>query len=74
MKYGKTFATRLPPELAQRVHEFANENEVGESSVLRLAVKHFFKKDRDTQAGLLGMAQSISEPIEQPPENLQGKE
>lgn len=42
MIYPESFGTRLSSELAAKVREYAQEFEVGESAVLRLAVKEFF--------------------------------
>lgn len=46
MIYPEMIGTRLSPELAAHVRAYAKEFEVGESAVLRLAVKEFFKKPR----------------------------
>ncbi len=44
MLYPELFGTRLSPELAAQVRAYAREFEVGESAVLRFAVKEFFRK------------------------------
>lgn len=49
MQYSEMFGTRLPPELGERVRDYAKEFEVGESAVVRLAVKEFFRKPRVTR-------------------------
>lgn len=46
MLYTETLTTKLTPELAAKVRAHAKEIEVGESAVVRLAVKEFFKKPR----------------------------
>ncbi len=41
---------RLPTDLAELVHARARELEVGESAVIRLAVREFFKKPAPRRA------------------------
>lgn len=46
---SENFGTRLSPELAAQVRAFAKDLETGESAVVRLAVKEFFRKPRVTR-------------------------
>jgi hypothetical protein len=43
MNYPSVFSTRLMPDLGAKVREYADEFEIGEAAVLRLAVKEFFR-------------------------------
>jgi len=46
---SENFGTRLSPDLAAKVRAYANELETGESAVVRLAVKEFYRKPRVTR-------------------------
>lgn len=46
MRYSETVRTRLTPEQAKQVHDFAERFEIGISTVVRLAVKRFFETEQ----------------------------